>query len=462
MSTQNIRTREERIFKEAPIPKAVATMAVPTVIGQLVVLIYNLADTYFIGMTNNPILVAASSLILPVFNITSALSSVIGLGGGTLISRLLGVDKRDEAERVSAFTFNVAVIIGAVWSLIVLLLMNPILNLLGASSETYGPARQYALCVIVMGGIPTLLQLVCAQLLRAVGCSKQSGFGMSLGGILNVLLDPLFMFVIMPRGNEIVGAGIATMLSNIVTLLYFLWVIRGLRGTTVLRLSPRHKLPTFDNIKSVFVNGFPSGVSNFLFDISQIMINRLMSHYGDIPLAAIGIVLKAERIPLNTGVGICQGTIPIVAYNYSAKNYKRMKKTINFSRKCGLIVATVSILIYELLAPQIMFLFIRDSATIEIGAQFLRVRCLATPFMFLAFHTLFSVQAMGKGQVAMWLAVIRQLLLYIPILLLMNYFVGMFGLVWAQILGDIVTDAISLVWFYRLLSKTYDSESCVG
>lgn len=446
-------TRDEKIFKEYPIPKAVATMAIPTIIGQLIVLVYNLADTYFIGMTNDPVMVAASSLILPVFNITGAISTVIGLGGGTLISRLLGTNNREEASKVSSFTFNVAIAMGAIWSALVIIFMTPLLKLLGASQDTFNLARTYCFCVVVLGGIPTLLQMTCAQLLRAVGCSKQSGFGMSMGGILNVVLDPLFMFVLLPKGNEILGAGLATMLSNLVTLTYFVIVIRGLRSTTVLRFSLKTGIPQKDNIKSIFMNGFPGGVSNFLFDFSQIMINRLMSGYGDIPLAAIGIILKAERIPLNTGMGICQGIIPIVAYNYAAKDVARMKKTITFSRKVGLVVAAISIVIYEIFAPRIVWLFIKDQATIEIGAQFLRVRCLATPFMFMAFHTLFSVQAMGKGKVAMWLAIIRQLILYVPLLIVMNIIFGMFGLVWAQITGDILTDIVSLVWFYKLIGK---------
>lgn len=446
-------TNDEKIFRDYPIRRAVATMAIPTIIGQLIVLIYNLADTYFIGRTGDPCLVASSSLILPVFNLTGAIATIIGLGGGTLISRHLGVGKREDASKVSAFVFNIAIVAGLLWSTAVFVFMNPLLRGLGADADTFDMAFKYAMCVVVIGGVPTMLQLTCAQLLRSVGYSKQSGFGMSMGGILNVILDPLFMFVLLPKGNEIIGAGIATVLSNIITLVYFLVVIAGLRETTVLRFSLKGRMPCGSDIKSIFINGFPGGLSNILFDFSQIMINRLMSFYGAIPLAAIGVILKAERIPLNTGMGICQGIIPIVAYNYGARNVKRMKDTINFSRTCGLIVAAISIIAYEAFAPGIVYLFIKDAATVEIGAQFLRVRCLATPFMFMAFHTLFSVQAMGKGKVAMWLAIIRQLILYVPLLVLMNHLFGMFGLVWAQIVGDIMTDIVSLTWFYRLVGQ---------
>ena len=444
---ENMAARDETIFRDMPVRRAVLTMAVPTVIGQLIVLFYNLADTFFIGRTGDPYKVAGASLILPVFNIAGALAAIVGIGGGTLISRLLGGNEREEASRVSSFTFYAAAVLGMCWGLLVLVFMGPVLGLLGASANTFSYAREYALCVVVAGAVPTLLQLICAQLLRSVGCSGQAGFGVSMGGILNVILDPLFMFVLFPKGKEILGAGVATLLSNVVTLIYFLIVIRSVRRTTVLTLSPRAGLPKKEHIRSIFLNGLPGGTSNLLFDLSQIMINKLMSGYGDIPLAAIGIILKAERIPLNTGIGICQGIIPIIAYNYAAKNKKRMTDTIWFSRLLGLGVAAVSITLYELFAPQIMHLFISDPATVQIGTGFLRARCLATPFMFIAFHLVFSFTAMGEGKTALSLAVIRQLVLYIPLLFLMNTLFGMYGLVWAQITGDIITDAISLAWF---------------
>ena len=274
-----------------------------------------------------------------------------------------------------------------------------------------------------------------------------------MGGILNVILDPLFMFVLFPKGYEILGAGIATLLSNVITLVYFLAVIRSVRKTTVLTLSPAAGLPSKDHIRSIFINGLPGGTSNLLFDLSQIMINKLMAGYGDIPLAAIGLILKAERIPLNTGVGICQGIIPIIAYNYAARNKKRMMDTIWFSRLLGLAVAAVSIAMYEIFAPQIMHLFISDAATVGIGTGFLRARCLATPFMFIAFHLVFSFTAMGEGKTALSLAVIRQLVLYIPLLFLMGRLFGMYGLVWAQLVGDIMTDIISIVWFRYKMNR---------
>ena len=229
--------KDEQIFRDMPVKQAVLKMAVPTVIGQLIVLVYNLADTFFVGRTGNPYMVAGASLILPVFNISNALSGVIGMGGGTLISRLLGANRREEAGKVSAFTFYTAILIGLVWSVFILMFMNPLLNLLGASSNTFTYAYQYAFCVVVLGSVPTVLQLTCAQLLRATGFSGKAGFGVSMGGILNVILDPLFMFVLLPKGYEIVGAGIATLLSNVITMIYFMIQIHLSKNQSVLSLS---------------------------------------------------------------------------------------------------------------------------------------------------------------------------------------------------------------------------------
>ena len=227
--------RNKDIFETMPVPLAVRTMALPTIISQLIVLIYNMADTFYLGRTNNPFMVAGVSLILPVFNICLSLAGLSGIGGGALISRLLGAGEPDEAKKVSAFSLYLAAGTTAFFSVIMLLFMDPILHTLGASGNTLAFARQYSFCVIVLGGIPTVLSNVMANLLRSVGESAKAGFGIAMGGILNIILDPLFMFVLFPKGYEVLGVGVATLLSNCCACLYFVIMIRRLRETTVLR-----------------------------------------------------------------------------------------------------------------------------------------------------------------------------------------------------------------------------------
>ena len=208
--------REEKenklLFEEMPVPKAVMTMAVPTIVAQLIILVYNMADTFFIGRTNDPFMVAGASLILPLFNVTIAVANIASVGGGTLVARLLGRGQAEDARAVASFSLRFSALGGALFSLATALFMAPLLRLLGASGDTFAFAKKYALCVIVVGAVPTVLSMTMGSLLRNVGCAKQAGFGVSLGGVINILLDPLFMFVILPRGNEILGAGIATAL----------------------------------------------------------------------------------------------------------------------------------------------------------------------------------------------------------------------------------------------------------
>lgn len=440
--------KNKTIFESMPVPEAVRTMALPTIISQLIVLVYNMADTFYLGRTNNPFMVAGVSLILPVFNICLSLAGLAGIGGGALISRLLGAGNAKEAEKVSAFSINLAVITTAVFSAGMLLFMNPILRLLGASGNTLAYAAQYSFCVIVLGGIPTVLSNVMANLLRSVGESGKAGFGIAMGGILNILLDPLFMFVLFPRGYEVLGVGVATLLSNCCACTFFTVTIIREQADTVLRFRLSNGLPEAESVRSVFTVGIPSSIATLLFDIDYIVIDKLMSGYGDIALAAVGIVLKVERLPLNVGIGICQGMMPLVAYNYASGDRKRMFRIIRFSLITGLIVGALSVAMYEVMAGGIIRLFIADPETVRLGTDFLRIRSLATPLMFMSFFTVYTFQGFGRGERSLFLGIMRWAAFNIPMLFILNHFIGMYGIVWSQVTADILTVTLSaLVYF---------------
>lgn len=443
------RTDNRVVFEEMPVAQAVRTMAIPTIVGQLIILFYNMADTFFVGRTNNPLMVAGASLILPVFNITLSFAGLAGIGGGALISRLLGKGEPEEASRVCSFSIYLSVFTAALFSVGVLVFMEPLLRLLGAGADTFRYARQYALCVIVAGGIPTVLSNTLANLLRSTGESKKAAFGVTMGGLVNIALDPLFMFVIFPRGMEIVGAGVATCVSNCISCAYFILTIRGFGKDTVLKLYRITHLPRRENIGGIFGVGVPSAITTLLFDLDYVVIDRLMSAYGDIALAAVGIVLKVERLPLNIGVGICQGMMPIVAYNYAAGNMKRMDETRRFSRMIGLMCAGASIVLYELFAGGIMSFFIEEAQTVALGTDFLRIRVLATPLMFLSFFHVYLFNGFGEGRHALFLGVTRWAVLNIPMLFLLDHFIGMYGIVWSQVTADILTVALSLYVYGR-------------
>ena len=443
-----MKTDQKEIFENMPVASALRVMVVPSVISQLIVLIYNMADTFYVGQTDNPYMVAATALILPVFNITLCLAGLAGIGGGALISRLLGGGQEEEASRVSAFSIWLGILIAAAFSLGMGFFMDPVLGFLGAGENTYVYARQYAFCVIVAGAVPTVLSNVLSNLIRSIGRSREAGAGIVLGGVLNIILDPVFMFVLLPDGLEVLGAGIATCLSNCVACLFFLIVLLRMGKSSVITFSLRRGSPVRSSILAVFGVGVPSAIATFLFDLDYVIIDKLMVSYHDLALAAVGIVLKVERFPLNVGIGICQGMLPLVAYNYASGNRKRMHGTIRLARRTGLVIAAVSILAYEVFAPQLARFFIADPQTVELASGFLRIRVLATPLMFLSFFTVYLFQAFGRGRVSLFLGVARWLGFNIPMLFLLNWIFGMYGIVWAQATADVLTVALSF-YVYR-------------
>lgn len=439
------------LFERMPIGRAVRKMALPTIAGQLIILIYSIADTFFIGRTNDPAKVAGASLILPVFNLALSISGLTGTGGGALVSRLLGLKDRENAGRVNSFSVCFSVLVAGLFSVLTLVFMEPLLNALGASSEVFPYAKDYAMWVIVAGGIPTVMTNVYSSLLRSVGESRSAGIGVMAGGVINILLDPLIMFVLLPEGMEIFGAGLATFLSNVISMAYFLIVIRRLGRESVL-MHPLFDLPGKKHIMDVLKVGIPAAVTAFLFDMDYIVIGRLMSAYGDTALAAVGIVLKVERLPQNIIIGAAMGMMPIVAYNYGAKNYARMDAARSYTLKTGVLIGAVSTLLYLVFSPAVMRVFISDAGTVAVGTVFLRIRCAVTTLMALCVFHVFLFNGMGQGGYALFIGVFRWAVLNIPMLFVMDRLFGMYGIVCGQFTGDIPTVTVSLL-MYRHLKK---------
>lgn len=443
-------TENQELFEEMPVPRALATLAVPTIVSQLITMIYNLSDTYFIGKTDNPYQIAAASLAYVLVFVMTALSNLFGVGGGSLISRLLGGQKNEEAKGVCAFSFYGAIVIALLYSLGCWLFMDPLLRLLGASDATIGYAASYAVWVVVVGGIPSTVSMTMAQLLRSEGYAQKASFGLGMGGILNIVLDPVFMFVLLPAGQEVAGAGMATMLSNVISLCYFLLAFFRLRKNTVLSLSPRRLPAGARYAVPVLSVGFPSALSSLLACLSNMTANNLASGYGDIPVAAMGLVKKINMLPMNVGMGLCQGMMPLVAYNYAAGKYKRMKSVINCARASGMGFAVFCIIVFELFSGGIVALFIREPETLALSASFLRISSLATPFMISNFQMAYTLQAMGKGPQSLLLSSCRQGIIYIPLMFLMNHLFQLYGLVWAQFLADGLTLILSFILYRRI------------
>ena len=291
------------------------------------------------------------------------------------------------------------------------------------------------------------------QLLRNAGYAKEAGIGVALGSILNISLDTLFMFVILSEGYEVLGAGIATALSNFGSLIFFLIMFRRVRDKSVLRISFKRQKIGKANLRSFYTVGIPAAVAIFMFDLVTIVINRLVVAYGDIPLASMGIVLKLERLPINMGLGICLGMVPLVAYNFGSKNFKRMGQFVSLARMVILVFSAICSVLFFCFADQIVGVFIKDEETVRLGAEFLRARCFSLPFMMIGYHVVNYMNAVNMGSVSFFLAIIRHVVLIIPIMLLMNGIWGLTGLIWSQLVADAVNAIIALLIYLKVNKK---------
>lgn len=448
---------KRELFEKMPVPKALATLAIPTIISQLITMIYNLADTFYIGMANDPSQTAASSLAFTLVFMMNCLPNLFGVGGGSLISRLMGEKKDEDAGGVASFSFYGTLVTSAVYSLIVLAFMDPLLRFLGATDSSIIYAREYAFWVIVIGAVPATLAMTMSHLLRSEGFASKASIGLGLGGIINIILDPIFMFVLLEPGNEVKGAAIATMLSNVAVLVYFVLIYLKIRKRTVLSLNPRKAVLKRHYVMSVFAVGIPSALGSLLACLSNIVINNLASSYsdvyGDVPVAAIGIAKKIDMLPMNVGMGLCQGMMPLVAYNFASGDHKRMRAFSRTARNTGMAFAGLCILLFQLFAPSITRIFNGHAQTVDMATDFLRILCIAVPFMIFNLQISFSFQAMGMGKQSLILSSLRQGVVNIPLLFLMNHFFGLYGIVWTQLISDIITGIISYLVYRHSLGK---------
>jgi multidrug efflux pump len=431
------------------IPKAVANLAIPTIISQLVTMVYNLADTFFVGQTGDPNQVAAVTLAFPAFWTLSALASLLGVGGSSLISRSLGAQKPARARQTSVFCVFSAIAVTLFYSLLVLIIRRPFLALLGAGPNTEAFTNDYLFWVLVIGGVPTVLGMVFGHLVRAEGGAKQASIGMSLGGILNIVLDPIF---ILTMGMGIKGAAIATMISNVATVCYFLVYLHRTRGKTIISVNPGNFKPERELAAAVISVGLPAALQTCLSVVSNTTLNKLASAYGETAIAAVGIVKKIDMLPMNVTLGLSQGVLPLIGYNYAAKNYRRMKKTSSFTRIVAVSFSLFCVLIFELFANQIVDFFIRDTETVRLGADFLRILCLTTPMMAISFLIITMFQAVGKGKHALVLSIFRKGSIDIPLMILMDRLIPLYGLLCVQPMVDTLSVVLAFT-LYRGFSK---------
>ena len=310
------------LFEKVPVPKAVATMAVPTMISMLVVVIYNMADTFFIGQTQDPLQVAAVSLATPVFMIFMALGNLFGIGGSSAISRALGEKHKERAWHISSFCCYGALGLGVIVAIFSVLGMEGILRLIGASENTIGFARKYLLIISI--GAPTILfSTAFANILRGEGAARESMVGNLLGTIVNIVLDPVMILML---GWGVTGAALATIIGNIAACLFYLQYF--LRKKSTLTISLKYFKIGGGIARGVVAIGIPASLNNILMSFANIVLNQALVGYGDTPVAAMGVAMKSNMLVVLLQIGLCVGIQPLIGYNYGAGNKKRLMQVI--------------------------------------------------------------------------------------------------------------------------------------
>lgn len=424
------------VFEKAPVPKAVLKNAIPAMAAMLMVLIYNLADTFFIGQTHNDLLVAAVSLATPVFLIFMAVGTVFGIGGTSVISRSFGQGRTEYAKKACSFCMWGCVAAGVVMSAVFLLFMDRILTLIGASADTWGPAKTY-LTIVALGGPFVLISNCYSNILRSEGQPNKAMIGQVLGNLLNVVLDPV---MILALGWGIAGAAIATVIGNIAGAGYYL--LYYLRGQSSLSIHIRDFSVRDGICAGVLSIGVPASLGSLLMSVSQIIVNARMTQYGDMALAGIGVAMKVTMMTGMVCIGFGQGVQPLLGYCVGAELWERFKKIMRFSLCFALGLSAVMTGACYLLRDQIVGAFLTEPAAFDYAISFTNI-LLTTSILFGVFYVLSNaLQAMGAATPALIINLSRQGIIYIPALIILQMFLGANGLAWAQPVADLLSTAM--------------------
>lgn len=440
------------LFESMPIPKAVVTLSVPSVISSLVMVIYSLADTFFVGMMNDPVQNAAVTLAAPLLLAFNAVNNLFGIGSSSMMSRALGRKDYDTVYRSSAFGFYASLICSLLFSLLYGVLQSPILVMLGANAETIQATADYLFWTVLLGSAPSILNVVLAYLVRAEGSSLHASIGTMCGCLLNIVLDPIF---ILPWGLNLgaAGAGCATCLSNTVACLYFFMLLFVKRGKTYVCIKPSMFRPSKQIVKGVCGVGIPASIQNLLNVTGMTILNNFTSAYGSDPVAAMGIAQRVNIVPFQIAMGFSQGIMPLISYNYTSGNIKRMKKTFMFTAKISLGFILAVMLTFVFAAEPIISMFMKNESIVAYGAAFQRGFCFALPFLCIDFLALGVFQSCGMGMKSFIFAVVRKIVLEIPALFVLNWLFPLYGLAYAQFVAELILGTVAVVVLVRMFRR---------
>lgn len=435
------------VMEKMPIPSAILRLAIPTVFSTIISIIYNLTDTYFIGLLDDPIQLGAISLAFPVFTFLQAVGHMFGLGAPSYISRCLGAKKYDEVRKTSAVSIYVTVIITFVLTLLILIFMEPILSLIGTSSDTVSPTKNY-LHIIVGFAVILILQIILPALLRAEGKAKEAMIGMVIGTVVNIVLDPV---MILALHMGVAGAAWATVIGNFCAVVFY--VVVYLKGNTSLSIQPKDFKPSLQIFKEVIKIGLPSTIAQTLSSIMLILFNNLAVGYGNQVISAYGVAVKMITMEFMIIFGYVQGYVPLAGYNFGAGNVKRMINGLKFTIVTGTGICLLFLIPFTVLAPTYMGAFTTNREIIEIGTLFLHAQAWAVPIMAIQTSLMSTFQATGQAMRALVINLGRQCLFYLPFLYLFNHLWGMNGLLHVQMASDLATTIVAVLIGYPFFKK---------
>lgn len=435
------------VFKNEPVFRAVIKQIAPAVAAQIIALVYNLADTWFVGLLNDPKQTAAVTVVYPSFIMLTAISNLFGVGGGAAVARALGRGEKDTASGVSSVSFWGGLLASFVFVVLFSIFVKPILGLCGATAETIENCLGYAKYSIIIGGIFTALSMLAANLVRAEGASFAASLGLSIGGLLNVLLDPFF---ILPQfmGMGVAGAGLATAISNAVSLSFFVIFITARRERTALSLDPRLIKSGSARLPEILKTGLPSAAQFALTVVAIAAQARFVSKYPTEAVAALGIIKKLDQLPINFSMGVAAGLLPLLAFNHAAGNEERLKKCFALGVSIAFGFSLVCLTVYEIFAPLFASLFIKDGTTIAYAAAFLRRMVTAMPLMAVCYPMIIRFQAEGRVKESLICSVLRKGVIDIPLLFLMDAIQPLYGIMWVQPIVDAI--ALSAAFYFTI------------
>ena len=429
----------KELFENAPVRKAVFTMAIPTIISMLVVVVYNMADTYFIGKTNDEMQVAAVSLATPVFMLFMALGNLFGIGGCSSISRALGEKNDERAKKISAFCCYSSVCIGIIMIILFMTCMDWILKIIKASPNTIDYAREY-LTYVAFGAPFIMFATAFGNIVRGEGATKSSMIGNLIGTVVNIILDPI-MILVLDMGVK--GAAIATVIGNICASIFYIGYFI-FKKNTALSIKLKYFSARENIAFGVLAIGIPASLNNMLMSVANILLNNVLVKYGDIPVAGMGVAMKANMLAVLLQIGLCTGIQPLIGYSYGAGNKKRLKSVFKFTALCAIIMGTALTVLLAVFREGIISSFIDKPYVVDTGIKMMMALQISCPVLGILFLCVNTLQGMGKALPSLILTLCRQGVAFIPLLYILDGLFKMNGAIYAQPSADFISILIAL------------------